>query len=46
MNEKTFRELVVWQKAMAFVTDVYRATERFPSRERYGLVDQLCRAAC
>ena len=45
MNEKTFRDLIVWQKAMALVTDIYRATGSFPSRERYGLVDQLCRAA-
>ena len=42
---ESFRDLIVWQKAMALVTDVYRATDRFPSRERYGLVDQLCRAS-
>jgi four helix bundle protein len=45
VNEKTFRDLIVWQKAMALVTDIYRATATFPSRERYGLTDQLCRAA-
>jgi four helix bundle protein len=45
VNEKTFRDLIVWQKAMALVTDIYRATASFPSRERYGLTDQLCRAA-
>ena len=42
---ESFRDLIVWQKAMALVTDVYRATATFPQRERYGLVDQLCRAA-
>ena len=41
----SFRDLIVWQKAMALVTDIYRATESFPTRERYGLVNQLCRAA-
>jgi four helix bundle protein len=41
---ESFRELIAWQKGMALVTDVYRATESFPGRERYGLVNQLCRA--
>lgn len=30
---------------MALVTQVYRATEAFPSREIYGLTNQLRRAA-
>lgn len=30
---------------MALVTEIYRATESFPQREKYGLVNQLCRAA-
>jgi four helix bundle protein len=30
---------------MAFVLEVYRATDRFPDRERYGLTAQLRRAA-
>ena len=42
---ESFRDLIAWQKAMALVTDIYRATDSFPLRERYGLVDQLCRAA-
>src|SRR5687767_5964737 len=41
----SYRDLVAWQKAMKLVTDVYRATERFPARERYGLTNQVCRAA-
>lgn len=41
----SFRDLVLWQKAMAFVTDVYRATETFPQREIYGLTNQIRRAA-
>jgi four helix bundle protein len=40
-----FRDLIAWQKAMAFVTDVYRATESFPQREIYGLTNQVRRAA-
>ena len=34
---KTFRDLLVWQKAMALVTEVYRASATFPSDERFGL---------
>jgi four helix bundle protein len=41
---ESFRDLIAWQKGMALITGVYRATESFPTRERYGLVDQLCRA--
>ena len=42
---KTFRGLVVWQKAHEFVLDVYRYTESFPRCEIYGLVQQMRRAA-
>lgn len=42
---KSFRDLVVWQKAHAFVLEVYRASEAFPSSERYGITSQLRRAA-
>ena len=42
---ESFRDLIAWQKGMLLVTEIYRATSSFPSRERYGLVDQLCRAA-
>ena len=41
----SFRDLLVWQKAMLLVTDVYRATETFPSREMYGLTNQVRRSA-
>lgn len=41
----SFRDLLVWQKAMALATDVYRMTATFPAWERYGLAAQLQRAA-
>jgi four helix bundle protein len=40
---KTFRDLLVWQKSMALVTEVYRASASFPSDERFGLTSQLRR---
>ncbi len=43
--KQDFRDLIVWQKAVAFVTDVYRATQSFPNDERFGLTSQLRRAA-
>ena len=42
---KTHKDLEVWQKAIAFVTDVYNRTSDFPKEEMYGLVSQLKRSA-
>jgi four helix bundle protein len=36
---------VVWQKAHEFVLAVYRLTESFPDREKFGLSHQMRRAA-
>jgi len=43
--EKGFTELIVWQKAHAFVLQVYVATRLFPKEELYGLTSQFRRAA-
>ncbi|MBI4748145.1 MAG: four helix bundle protein [Acidobacteria bacterium] len=42
---QNFRDLRVWQIGMDLVEQIYRLTEGFPSREMYGLTDQLRRAA-
>src|SRR4029077_14971364 len=42
---RSYRELIAWQKAMKLVTEIYEATQRFPSEERYGLTNQLRRAS-
>lgn len=39
------RDLLVWQKAMVLVADIYRITRTFPKEEIYGLTSQLRRAA-
>ncbi len=39
------RELIVWQKGIDLVAEVYALTEKFPRSEIYGLVSQACRAA-
>ena len=45
MSDHLYRRLVVWKKARAFVSIVYRTTWRFPRSEQYGLARQLQRAA-
>ena len=40
-----YKELVVWQRAMDIVVEVYRLTKKLPKDELYGLTNQLCRAA-
>lgn len=39
-----FKELLVWQKSINFVTEIYKETESFPKSEMYGLVSQIRRA--
>jgi four helix bundle protein len=41
----SFKDLRVWQEAMQFTVDVYRATAQFPRHELYGVSQQLRRAA-
>ena len=42
---RSYRDLIVWQKSMDFAEGVCRATRVFPPEEKYGLGDQLRRAA-
>ena len=44
-SAKTFKVLIVWQKAHRFVLSVYRITGKFPKEEIYGLTSQFRRAA-
>ena len=42
---KSHKDLDVWQKAMAFVVNIYQLTSEFPQAEKYGLASQIQRAA-
>jgi len=42
---KTYRDLIVWQKAMQMVTYIYQLTGDFPKNELYGLTSQIRRCA-
>jgi four helix bundle protein len=41
---QSFRELVVWQRAIDLTTLLYKLTQQFPREEMYGLTSQLRRA--
>jgi four helix bundle protein len=41
---RSYRDLLVWQKAKALAVQIYRATEQFPKTETYGLTSQIRRA--
>lgn len=42
---KTFRDLLVWQKSMSFVTEIYNESKSFPKEETFGLTSQIRRSA-
>jgi four helix bundle protein len=44
-SAQSFKDLAVWQKAMALAEETYRLSQRLPERERFGIWSQLTRAA-
>jgi len=45
MSNRSYRDLIVWQKAIDFVESIYKSTKNFPNHEQYGLSSQLRRSA-
>ncbi|MDR0310134.1 MAG: four helix bundle protein [Acidobacteriota bacterium] len=45
MSVQQYRELIVWQKAMSLVKEIYCLTTKLPKEELYGLSSQVRRAA-
>ncbi|MBL7151286.1 MAG: four helix bundle protein [Candidatus Omnitrophica bacterium] len=45
MRTRSFKDLIVWQKAYRLVLEIYRITKDFPKEETYGLAQQMRRAA-
>jgi four helix bundle protein len=41
----SFKDLVVWQRAIEMSLAIYKLTSSFPASERFGLTNQLRRAA-
>lgn len=44
-NSNTFRKLLVWQKSMELVTNIYKDVSSFPQEELFSLTSQIKRAA-
>ena len=41
---QSYKDLIVWQKAMALAKEIFEITQDFPKSEIYGLVSQMRRA--
>lgn len=46
MKINSYKDLIVWQKSMTLITDIYSISKNFPVTEIYGLTSQMRRAAC
>ena len=44
MGVKSYKDLIVWQKAMDLVGEVYKLVKFLPREETYALSDQMRRA--
>ncbi len=45
MEIHSYKDLIVWQRAMELVVELYALSEQFPRSELYGLISQMRRAA-
>lgn len=45
MKPQSYKDLIVWQKAIVLARITYQLTQRFPSEEKFGLVAQMRRSA-
>ena len=41
----SYRDLIVWEKAINLTVEIYKITENFPKEEIYGLTSQMRRSA-
>ena len=42
---KSYRELIIWQKSIQIVTNIYKQTRNFPKEEQFGINSQMRRCA-
>ena len=45
MSIQSYRDLTIWQDAIALAVDLYQTTSTFPREELYGLTTQIRRSA-
>ena len=41
----TYKDLIVYQKAYKLAMDIFERTKKFPSEEKYSLIDQIRRSS-
>ncbi len=41
----SYKNLIVWQRTMELVDEIYKLTAQFPKQEMYGLISQMRRAS-
>ncbi len=42
---KSYKDLIVWQKSIQLVKEIFLLTESYPKSELYGIISQMRRAA-
>lgn len=42
---ESYKDLIVWQKGIELVNEIFVLTKRFPKEEMFGLTNQMRRAA-
>lgn len=42
---KSYKDLIVWQKSIHLVKEVFILTDKFPSSEKFGITSQMRRSA-
>jgi four helix bundle protein len=42
---ESYKDLIVWQKGIELVNEIYILTKRFPKEEMFGMTNQMRRAA-
>lgn len=41
----SYKDLLIWQKSMILVEDIYRASSKISKNEQWGIISQMRRAA-
>jgi four helix bundle protein len=43
-EDGNYKNLIVWQKSIVLVKQIYLLTQKFPPEEKFGLISQMRRA--
>jgi four helix bundle protein len=45
LSMQTYKDLLMWQKSIDLVAEIYKITASFPNEEKFGLTSQMRRGA-